>query len=286
MCIYKLISMKTIVSEKQTLLEILAGIAPDSTKTTLRSWIKQGRVMVNGKPCLRADQEIRPGQNVSINPKQWVLGRGIKILYQDTHIIVIDKPEGILSVASNNEKKETVHGFIKEHFSPSKVHVVHRLDQDTSGVMLFAFSEKAKDQLKKMFEKHELERSYIALVEGEMEAERGTWESYLFEDTNYVMRVTKDPAKGKLAITHFEVLNIKKNLSSLRLTLETGRKNQIRVQCKQAGHSVAGDKKYGAQTNPLRRVCLHAHYLSFKHPITNKVMTFTSPVPKEFNRFM
>ncbi|KAF3362685.1 putative RNA pseudouridine synthase YhcT [Chlamydiales bacterium STE3] len=278
--------MKTKVIEKQNLLETLAILAPDSTKTTLRSWIKQGRVSINGKVCLRADQEVLPKQEVSVAAKQWVLGGKIKILYQDTHIIVIDKPTGVLSVSSNFEKKETAHGYLKEHFSPSRVHVVHRLDQDTSGVMLFAFSEKAKENLKKMFEKHELERSYIALVEEEITSEKGTWQSYLFEDGNYVVRTTQNPEKGKLAVTHYEVLNVKKNVSSLRLTLETGRKNQIRVHCKEAGHPVVGDKKYGAQTNLLRRVCLHAHYLSFKHPITNKVMTFTSPVPKEFNKYL
>ncbi|MGK5594796.1 MAG: RluA family pseudouridine synthase [Parachlamydiaceae bacterium] len=278
--------MKTKISEKQHLLEVLSVLAPDSTKTTLRSWVKQGRVTINGKACRRADIEVLPGQEVSVEPKQWVLGGNIKILYQDHHLIVIDKPEGILSVSSNFEKKETAHGYLKQHFAPSRIHVVHRLDQDTSGVMIFAVSEKARDRLKAMFEKHDLERSYIALVEGAFDEEKGTWQSYLYEDGNYYVRTTNNPEKGKLAITHFEVLNVKKNLSSLRLTLETGRKNQIRVHCKEAGHPVIGDKKYGAETNALKRLGLHAHYLSFKHPITGKVMAFTSPVPKEFNRYL
>ena len=152
--------------------------------------------------------------------------------------------------------------------------------------MLFALSEKAYEILKKTFEEHDIVREYTAIVEGHLPDAQGVWESYLYEDENYVVRETSDLTRGRLAITHYEVLQTNKFYSLVKFTLETGRKNQIRVQCKAAGHSIVGDLKYGAVRNPIRRLCLHARWLAFKHPITGKEMQFESPLPKEFKKLI
>lgn len=266
-----------------SLLEALAEMSPESSKTTLRSWLKDGRISVNGASEKIGSRKIKKGQWVEVGRKLPVIGDNIRVLYEDNYIVVIEKPQGLLSVAADFDTKNTAHAFLKANYRPRKVYVVHRLDQETSGVMVFALTHEAYENLKKMFEKHEMERSYIAIVEGKIEEPSGTWESLLYEDENYVVHVSNDPARGVRAVTHYEVENCTKRLTRLRLTLETGRKNQIRVHCQAAGHSVVGDKKYGASINPIKRLCLHASLLAFPHPITQKPMRFISPVPKIFD---
>ncbi len=280
------IIMKLQLDKDLPLLEALALLAPQSSKTTLRSWLKEGRVVVDGHVEKVGSKLIKKDQILTIGGKPSPTIEGLRILYEDSHLIVIDKPNGLLSVAASFEKEKTAHAILKNHYRPRKIYVVHRLDQDTSGIMLFAFSDKAYEKLKKTFEEHDIEREYIAILEGRINETKGQWESYLYEDENYKVHETLDPDLGRLAITHFEVVDTNKYYSLVKFKLETGRKNQIRVQCKAAGHSVVGDIKYGAISNPLRRLCLHAQRLSFKHPITGKEMDFASPVPKEFNKLI
>ena len=158
--------MKYVVVEAMPLLNALQLIAVNSSKTTLRSWVKEGRVFIDGLRATRADELLSKGQTVTVGASVKRLPKGVKIIYQDPHLIAIDKPSGLLSVSTAFEVEETVHAVLKAYFKPNKVEVVHRLDQDTSGVMLFACTEKAKDFLKEVFEKHTLERLYVALVEG------------------------------------------------------------------------------------------------------------------------
>jgi tRNA pseudouridine32 synthase/23S rRNA pseudouridine746 synthase/23S rRNA pseudouridine1911/1915/1917 synthase len=162
------------------------------------------------------------------------------------------------------------------------VQVVHRLDQDTSGVMLFALSHDGYTKLKEIFEKHDIERAYSAIVEGVVKPESGTWTSYLFEDERYHVHSSNDPEKGRVAITHYSVKSASQHYSLLEVKLETGRKNQIRVHCKDAGCPIVGDKKYGNPSSTGKRLYLHAHLLAFEHPITGKSMRFVSPAPKSF----
>ena len=278
--------MKLQLDKDLTLLEALAVLSPDSSKTTLRSWLKEGRVSIDGTVEKVGTKLIKKNQIITIGAKAAPTIEGLRILYEDSHLIIIDKPCGLLSVSAAFEKVKTAHAILKNHYRPRKVYVVHRLDQDTSGVMLFAFSEKAYEKLKKTFEEHDIVREYIAVVEGSLSKDKGTWESYLAEDENYMVYEALDSTNGRLAITHFEVLNRNKHYSLVKFTLETGRKNQIRVQCKAAGHSIVGDLKYEATTSPVRRLCLHAQCLSFKHPITGKEMHFESPLPGEFNKLI
>lgn len=278
--------MQKIVDTESPLLEILAGMAPGSSKTTLRSWLKEERVAVDGQVVKRGDILLKKGQKVTVGAKVQYIGENIRIIYQDAHLIAIDKPSGMLSVATAFEKGETAHALLKGHFHPRKVYVVHRLDQDTSGVILFALSEKGYEGLKQLFEKHDIERSYCAIVEGIVKPEKGTWQSFLYEDSQYMVHSTPNADEGSLAITHYRVENHTSRFSRLILNLETGKKNQIRVHCQDHGHPVVGDKKYGAGTDSGNRLCLHAQSIAFVHPVTGKKMRFSSPVPEVFNRLV
>jgi 23S rRNA pseudouridine1911/1915/1917 synthase len=276
-----------IISEKDgSIFDLLIVLYPESSKATLRSWIKEGRVTVDNKLIKRTDEAILKNQTIIIGPKKNFTEEKLPILYEDRYIVVVDKPEGLLSVATAFEKGKTVHGLLKEKFKPRKVFVVHRLDQETSGVMLFALSEDAYIKLKEKFAAHEMERIYTGIVEGRMTSSEGTWSSYLREDANYVVHSSQNPQAGSLAITHYEVLKVSTRFSRVQFKLETGRKNQIRVHCQVAGHPILGDKKYGSIANSSKRLCLHARSLAFTHPITDVNMYFTSPLPELFNRII
>lgn len=268
------------------LLEALVLLFPDSSKTSLRSWIKNGRISVDDIPAKLQQQSVAKGQTIVLSERPHYVKENVRILYADRHLVVIDKPEGLLSVSTDFETTLTAFALLKEKYYPRPVYVVHRLDQDTSGVMLFALSEKALEGLKMTFAAHDITREYAAIVQGRMPQQSGTWQSYLFENARYIVKPTTDPSKGELAITHFTVVKSNRGYSRLDLTLETGKKNQIRVHCQQAGHSVVGDKKYGARTNPIKRLALHAHRLAFFHPITGKPMDFVSPIPESFFRLV
>lgn len=267
------------------LLDILIQVSPKSSKTTLRSWVKEGRVQVDGLLVKNSNVVVLEGQLVTVGQQKKILKEGIKILYEDKDFVVIDKPATLLSVSTAFEKKETAHGILKDHYYPRRVFVVHRLDQDTSGVMVFALNQHACEQMKDIFEAHDIERSYTAAVEGAFNG-AGTWKSYLYEDESYTVHSTSNPDEGEEAITHYQTIRSSKRYSLLHLTLETGKKNQIRVHCRDAGHPIAGDKKYGGHASPIKRLCLHAHLLCFTHPFTKKKLRFESPVPENFYQLL
>lgn len=279
--------MKYAIEKESTLLEALNSFFPKCSKNTLREWLKQERVSLDGKKVKAASHACLPGQEIEISEGKRVLEKGIEILYKDTDIVVINKPEGILTVASKFERQKTIYNLLKQNMRNSKIFVVHRLDQDTSGVMLFALSEKACQELKKTFEKHKIERKYLAIVEGHLETPTGTWRSYLREDANYYVHSSEEEdEESELAVTHYRTLKKNRFYSLLELTLETGKKNQIRVHCKEAGCPIVGDKKYGSVRNPVQRLCLHAFKLSFLHPINKKKMGFESPMPANFSKII
>jgi len=277
--------MEFIASQPATLLEVLGLNYPDCSKATLRSWINERRISVNGTIVKRTDKAIATGDAILVGKKKVLIASRFPVIYSDKDIILIDKPSGLLSVATDFDKKDNVFSLLKEHFYPREVFVVHRLDQDTSGVMMFALSAPAFRVLKTKFAAHDIVRRYTAIVEGSLTTP-GTWDSYLYEDKNYVVRFAKNPGEGERAITHFKPLMTERHYTWLELTLETGKKNQIRVQCLHAGCPVVGDKKYGPTESPLKRLCLHAHHLEFDHPITGKRVVFTSAVPTSFYRLL
>ena len=269
-------------TETLPLIEAVAKLAPESSKTTVRSWIKEGRVFVDDVPVTIATTPVHKDQVVTLGQRPRYAAGNIRILYEDRHLVVIDKPEGLLTVAAPYETEDTAHALLKAKYRPGRVYPVHRLDQDTSGVMLFALSERGRDALKEMFEQHAIKRHYFAIVEGLVQPPQGTWSSYQYEDANYMVHNTSDSRKGKKAVTHYATQGHSKRYTFLDLNLETGRKNQIRAHCQMAGYPVAGDKKYGAQTDPAKRLCLHARNLEFTHPVTGKAMAFESPLPAVF----
>ena len=283
--------MKYHVAADQTLLEALTLACPDSSKTTLRSWIKDGRVLVDGHSVRLSNHPLVAGQQLLLADRaQFIrcpnVKEGITVYYEDAHLVVVEKPEGLLTVSTDFEKNATLHAYLKTHYRSRPVYPVHRLDQDTSGVMMFALSEEARELLKVVFEKHAIERMYTAIVEGHPEESSGTWTSYLLEDPQYKVHSVPEGEKGSIAITHYETLTQAKRYTVLQLRLETGRKNQIRVHCQDAGCPIVGDSKYGAVSNPIRRMALHASLLAFVHPVTRKPLRFESPLPEAFKKLV
>ena len=272
------------VKQEMTLLDALAIMHPESTKNTLRTMILDGRVQVDSRPASQAKLPLTIGQTVEVGPRQLKKAGPMPIVYEDQHLIVVDKPAGLLSVATPYENKNTAHAILKRKYSPKKVFVIHRLDQETSGLLMFAFTEQAYEVLKQELERHHVERIYLGVVEGTLKG-KGTWRSHLTEDEQYVVHSSPTPSEtSELAITHYETELNRKEHTLVRFRLETGKKNQIRVHAQVAGHPIYGDSKYKAELPKARRLYLHAHELRFNHPITKKPLSFTSPIPKEFLR--
>ena len=224
----------------------------------------------------------RSGSNTRLLPQ------GIIMLYEDKDILVVDKPEGLLTVATVHERSRTAHSLLTEYIrrgtgrSRKQVFVVHRLDRDTSGVLIFAKSEEAMERLKDRWK--ETEKKYLAIVHGTPEERSGTITSYLAEDADYTVYETQDSSRGKLAQTVYSVIGERKRMSLLEVTLLTGRKNQIRVHLAGIGHPIVGDEKYGQGDDRMPRMALHALSISFKHPFTGKQLAFESEVPELFTR--
>ena len=270
------------------LLEKLQSLFPDSTKTTLRQMLQGGRVRVNGEVEKDAKREIAAGDAVDVVSRAVArqLPPGLTILHEDADVIVVLKSHGLLTVATERERETTAQAHLNTYLGAvrreERVHVVHRLDRETSGVLVFAKNFHARERLKEQFAGHSVERLYVAIVEGAMEPPRGTIRSHLFERRDLKMVSVEPRPEAKLAVTHYRTIESNARYSMLEVTLETGRKNQIRAHLSEAGHPVAGDRMYGATTNPLDRLGLHAKHLGFIHPTTGKKLSFTSPVPSSF----
>lgn len=209
----------------------------------------------------------------------------LKIVYEDKDIIVIDKKPHLLTISTDNEKEKTLFHqvmlYLKKKNRNNKVFIVHRLDKDTSGLIVFAKSEGVKRKLQSNWE--DSKRGYVAVVNGNVSKEKGTIKSYLMETKTLLVYSTNDSKNGKLAITNYEKIMANKLYTMLKIDIKTGRKNQIRVHLNDMGHQIVGDKKYGdIKRDPLRRLCLHANYLEFMHPVTGKKMVFETKIPNEF----
>lgn len=212
----------------------------------------------------------------------------LDIIYEDKEMIVINKPAHLLTIATENEKFNTLYHKVYEYLHKknknNKVFIVHRLDKDTSGIVLFAKNQELKEQLQANWNELAITREYYAVVENYVKEETGTIKQYL-KETKTLLTYASNDKNGKEAITHYKVISASKSSSILNITIDTGRKNQIRVAMQSIGHPIIGDKKYGSTKNPLRRVCLHASKLEIIHPITNKKYTFEAKIPKEFAIF-
>ncbi|MBH0230377.1 RluA family pseudouridine synthase [Halobacillus yeomjeoni] len=279
-----------LVKETSQLLPFLIQSLPETGRNSVKSILKRGQVIVDDEVQTRHNLEVHPGQKIQIVKnkiaKRTSTLHGLEILHEDDHIIVIEKSSGLLSIASHKEKQLTAHrqlmNYVKSKNPNNRIYIVHRLDRDTSGVMMFAKSEDVKNTLQKAWKKVVKERTYVALVEGLVKKRQGSIESFLRESKTLKMISSQNPKGGQKAVTHYKVIQSNGKYTLLEVQLETGRKNQIRVHMEDIGHPIAGDKKYGANTNPLKRLGLHAQILTFVHPKSGKVLRFESPVPRSF----
>lgn len=278
------------VREENTLLEFLLkqmGISKNRAKDLLA-----GRaVSVNRKLSTRHDTPLHIGEVVRVSRHRqstMLLNKYVKIIYEDKDIVVIEKSEGILSMASTPKqycvKNVLDEYFEKRHFKCT-AHVVHRLDRETSGLMIYAKNVEVARILENNWHSMVYDRRYVALLCGKMDKEGGTVQSWLKESKSYVTYSSPTDNGGKLATTHYHRLWNNEDFSLVEMKLETGRKNQIRVHMADLGFPVAGDHKYGNGRDPLHRLALHAYRLNFFHPITHEEMQFETPIPKDFMKF-
>lgn len=264
-----------------TLLELLAHAFPESSRSTLRSWIKTGRILVNDVTAKTSSLAIQEGDSLCLLPKPRPMAGPLKIHFEDQHLIVVEKPSGLASVATNDPKEPSAHAYVKKHHPGGKVYVIHRLDKETSGIMVFAFTQRAFVALKEELKARHVKRIYRAVVEGCL-SENGSWKNYLLEDRFLKMHVVSPGTPdSEYAVTHYEVLRSSSSYTLLDCHLMTGKKNQIRIQASHAGHPIVGDSKYGS--NSRSKLCLHARLLSFHHPITKSLLIFESPPPTFFD---
>ncbi len=279
------------VKEECVLFDFLAEKYPKKNRHNIKTLLTRKQVVVDGKIVTKYDYLLKSGQLVELATERIEREkhyRGISILYEDHHIIVIDKHAGILSIATDTQKDHTAYSMLSAHVKKqnpdNKIFIVHRLDRDTSGVMIFAKTEDIKNTLQKSWDKNILEKNYIAVVEGSVNKEKDTIISYLREGNSLKVYSSQNPQQGLKAITHYTVLKKTPYYSLLKIEIETGRKNQIRVHMEDIGHSIIGDKKYGAKTNPVKRLGLHAQKISFIHPVSKEVLTFETNIPRKFSR--
>ena len=218
------------------------------------------------------------------------LPKGLEIIYEDRDILVVDKPAGLLTVGTQTNKSRTAHYFLTDYVrkgslkSRNRIFTVHRLDQWTSGLLIFAKSEEVKSRLQAQWKN--TEKKYVAVVHGQLAKKEGIITSYLSENKAYIVYSTTDVTKGKLAHTAYKVLKETRQFSLLEINLLTGRKNQIRVHLADKGHPVVGDRKYGKAKDGYRRLALHSKSISFKHPTSGEQMTFETKVPDYFNKLI
>ena len=279
-----------VVSEPSPLLEFLlthAGQSRTKVKATL-----QGRgIKVNGKTVTQFDFALQPGMKVAVSrSKRNQLGfrsRYVKIVYEDRWLIVVEKAVGILSMAAGHSSLN-VKAVLDDYFHKSRqkcrAHVVHRLDRDTSGLMVYAKDIETEQTLEHNWHDIVYDRRYVAVLSGEVGPDEGTIENWLKDNKAYITYSSPVDNGGKLAITHFHVLDRTTEHSLVEFKLETGRKNQIRVHAADMGHPVCGDTKYGNGDDPLHRLCLHAWLLCMTHPVTGEPLEFETPVPTPFRQ--
>ena len=281
---------KITAKEETTLLALLAGAGYSRTK--VKQFIKHRAISVCDVPVTRPDHPLRAGDAVIIKSEKEMDAEvmscpGLAIVYEDEEIIVIDKPAGLLTIASATEKVKTAYyrltACLKERSDGrERIFIVHRLDQGTSGLLVFARNESVKRALQDGWS--EVDKKYRVIVEGVPKKKEGKISGYLCESKALrVYSVAEGSEEAKYAETDYEVVKEGDGCALLDVTLITGRKNQIRVHMADMGHPVVGDKKYGAKTDPIGRLGLHAGYLALSHPATGKRLEFTSPMPAKFH---
>jgi 23S rRNA pseudouridine1911/1915/1917 synthase len=279
------------VDEPAPLLEFLIARMPDRSRSSVKSLLAHHQVSVGYRVTAQFDHLVKPGQQVAVTwgkVQQGSPRKGLSILYEDASVIVVEKKAGLLSIATDREKERTVFRILsdqaKEAGPRNRVFVVHRLDREASGIMVFAKSRAIQEIMQRSWRKDLVERCYTVIVEGIVEKDSGTVISWLKENKARCMYSSSMPDDGLRAVTHYQVLKRSGGLTMLEVKLETGRKNQIRVHMKDLGHCIVGDRKYGTALDPIGRMGLHARVLAFRHPVTGDILRFETPVPGSFRR--
>lgn len=280
-----------IINEPGQLLPfMLATLAPRS-RSEIKSYLAHGNVMLNGKVTTQFDQQLQVNDEVVINftrPFVVVRNRMIKVIYEDQDIIVVEKKSGLLSVPNSQTNKtvktalDIVNQYVNEQDGRSHAYVCHRLDQYTSGILIFAKNPVVQEKFRNDWNVYVVERKYTAICEGYPEKEEGEIRSYLNETNAMRVYSTQNPEEGKLAVTRYKVVKRMGDYCMMDIQILTGRKNQIRVHMKDLGCPIAGDRKYGAQSDPCNRLMLHNNALQFVHPMTHENLRFELPLPSEF----
>ena len=281
--------IKLVPVERMELLKFLLANSGGRSRTTMKSFLSNRQVAINGIIATQFDFMVSPRDVVTIN-----LGMAgsefrnpmLRIIYEDDYVILIDKKYGLLSMASDTERERTAYyilsDYVKKKDSKNRIFIIHRLDRETSGLLLFAKSLDVQHLFQGNWNEIVLERKYVAVVEGFLPEDGGIIRSYLAENKAYNVYVTNNPNEGELAITAFNVIKKGKDNSLVELELETGKKNQIRVHMQQMGCSIIGDRKYGGSQSPIGRLALHASRIRFVHPVTDKEMLFDLGTPAMF----
>lgn len=260
------------MTRRVPLSERLAALFPEASRRSMKQWLAHGRVRVNGAVERRGDAPVAAGDHVVLGkPAPPPLRGPLRIVHLDDRLLVVDKPAGLLTIATEREREKTAYRQLSAYLAAAAgprdrgrpLFVVHRLDRETSGLVVFARTPAVKRELQEQFAKRSVERVYVAVVEGVVRAERGTLRSRLREDAGHRVRETSRPAQGREAITHYRVLARGRETTRLELRLGTGRRGQIRAQLAALGHPIVGDAAYGSTRDPLRRMCLHATRLGF-----------------------
>jgi RluA family pseudouridine synthase len=287
--------MKTTITEPTVLLEAVALLYPNTTRAKIRKMLTEGRVLVDETVQHKAKHPLEPGQTIEVTdrakgkeaappPAPTKKLHKLNILYEDDAILVVNKPAGLLSVATNKLEPDTLHArcvnYLRLEDERAWIHIGHRLDRETSGVMVFARHERYKTYLQSQFAQREVHRTYHALVEGRPEHQQGTERAWLVEDRNLRVKKVKASFQGaKEAITHWTVEDADEEVALIHITIETGRRHQIRMAMKALDCPVVGDSLHGAETNPLSRIALHATALEFLHPESDDPVRFEARIP-------
>lgn len=283
------------VKEQAELLPFLFEAWPLAKKKQVREWLKHGAATVNGRIITQFNHPLKPGDTVAIRgdryaPPETIITGGIRIIFEDANLLVIDKPANLLSIASEGEREKTAYFLLTDYLrgtnpkASERVWIVHRLDRETSGLMVFAKTPEVKTELQQNWDK--FTKRYLAVVEGSPRADKGTFDSHLDESSPFKVFIVPPGDTTRRAITHYKILKKGNGRALVELELETGRRHQIRVQLTGAGCPIAGDVKYGAKTDPAKRLALHSSSLRFRHPDTGEELTFESALPKILSRLV
>lgn len=279
-----------VIEEPGQLLPFMMQVLAPRSRSEIKSYLVRGNVQHNGVTTTQFDEQLQHGDEVVINlsrPFATLTNRMVKLMYEDPDLIVIEKQSGLLTVpAGPNRREKTAQKIVDEYVyaqdGRSHAYVCHRLDQFTSGILIFAKNSHVQQLLRDSWATYVVERRYMAVCEGAPHDPEGEVRSYLAENAAMKVYSTDDPSKGKLSVTRYKVLKTVGDYSQVDIQILTGRKNQIRVHMSDLGCPIAGDKKYGAQSNPCGRLMLHNYALQFIHPVTRENLRFELPLPKDF----